>query len=211
MWIFITAINDSLKSSSFNSSHLSGRLQRSDSSFEVIDVEDNNSYTQILDNSLTKKSLRNSLLNPLQSLTQQNKDLKELLEKCINKMASIKEEKQTMLGELEEERNKCKALEEETLRLQVEITSLHKVMMYKNRWSFHFRVLYSESVWRVESLVNLANHLWFTKLKVVVTINNPLADLFSHQTFSAKAWKSKFTEHSPHQTFPLYGTYIASV
>ena len=67
------------------------------------------------------------LLNSLQPLTQQNKDLKELLEKCNEKMASIKEEKETMLKELEEERNKCSALEEEILRLQVEITSLDQV------------------------------------------------------------------------------------
>ena len=122
---FTTATNDSLQSSSFNSPCPSRILQRADSSFEVIDdIEDD---TQILNNSLAKKSLRNSLLNPLQSLTQQNKDLKELLEKCNKKMASVKEEKETMLRELEEERNKCRALEEETLRLQVEITSLHKV------------------------------------------------------------------------------------
>ena len=44
-------------------------------------------------------------------------------------------------------------------------------------------------VWQAESLVNLVNRLQFAKLKpskVVVTINNHLADLFVYQTFSAK-------------------------
>ena len=44
-------------------------------------------------------------------------------------------------------------------------------------------VPYSGKVWWVESLANLVNCLQFAKLKpskVVVTINNPLADLFIH-------------------------------
>ena len=54
----------------------------------------------------------------------------------------------------------------------------------------HMRVPYSKKVWRIESLVNLENRLQFAKLKlsklhvhVVVTINNPLGDLFIHQSF----------------------------
>ena len=41
-------------------------------------------------------------------------------------------------------------------------------------------------------MANLANHLRFAKLKpskLVVTIDNPLADLFIRQTFSAKRLK----------------------
>ena len=40
-------------------------------------------------------------------------------------------------------------------------------------------------------------------------MNNPLADLFICQTFSAKLEKSKFAKHSPHQTFLLYGIPVA--
>ena len=45
---------------------------------------------------------------------------------------------------------------------------------------------YSGKVWQGESLTNLANHLRFAKLKpskLVVTIDNPLADLLIRQTF----------------------------
>ena len=59
-------------------------------------------------------------------------------------------------------------------------------------------------------MANLANHLRFAKLKpskVVVTINNYLADLFIRQTFFSKTLeKSKFAKHFPRQTFPLYST-----
>ena len=57
--------------------------------------------------------------------------------------------------------------------------------MYQN----YTQILYRRKDWRVESLANLANRLRFAKLKpseVVVTINNPLADLFIRQTFSTK-------------------------
>ena len=61
-------------------------------------------------------------------------------------------------------------------------------------WSiFAGPVTYSRKVWWVESLMNLANHLRFTKLKPfkpVITINEPLADPFIHQTFSAKRLNS---------------------
>ena len=51
---------------------------------------------------------------------------------------------------------------------------------------------YSGKVWQVETLANLANYLQFTKLKplkVAITINKPLADLFIRQTFSIKCLK----------------------
>ena len=47
-------------------------------------------------------------------------------------------------------------------------------------------ILYSGDIWWGKSLANLVNHLQFDKLtpsKLVVTINNLLADLFIHQTF----------------------------
>ena len=57
---------------------------------------------------------------------------------------------------------------------------------------------YSGKVWQVEGLVNLVNRLRFAKLKpskVVVTINNPLADLFIRQPFFRQRFeKSKFAE-----------------
>ena len=80
----------------------------------------------------------------------------------------------------------------------------------KKGWKLEFiQISYSRKVWWVESLANLVNHLQFAKLKpskVLVTINNYLADLFIRQTFFRQALeKSKFTKHSFHQTFPLYG------
>ena len=45
--------------------------------------------------------------------------------------------------------------------------------------------------------------------KLVLTINNVLADLFIRQTFFHQTpGKSKFTKHSPRQTFLLYGTSV---
>ena len=62
--------------------------------------------------------------------------------------------------------------------------------------------MYSGKVWQVQSL---ANRLQSAKLKssqLVVTINNPLADLFICQTFFHQALeKSRFAKHSLHQTF----------
>ena len=70
---------------------------------------------------------------------------------------------------------------------------------------------YSGKVWQGESLANLANRLRFAKLKpskLVVTIDNPLADLFICQTFFCQMFeKSIFAKHSAHQTFPLCGIY----
>ena len=51
-------------------------------------------------------------------------------------------------------------------------------------------VLYSGKVWQVKGLENLTNCLQFAKLKafkVIVTINNPLADLLICHFFSPNA------------------------
>ena len=71
------------------------------------------------------------------------------------------------------------------------------------------KIPYSGKVWRGESLVNLANRLRFAKLKpskLVVTIDNPLADVFIRQTFFREMLeKGRFAKHSARQTFLLYG------
>ena len=64
-------------------------------------------------------------------------------------------------------------------------------------------------MWRVENLVNLVNRLQFTKLnppyKVVATINNPLADLFTHQAFFRQMFKkSEFTKLSHYMVGVLF-------
>ena len=70
----------------------------------------------------------------------------------------------------------------------------HKFMVFRP-WT---------TIWR-ESLAYLANRLQFTKLKsskVVVSMNNPLADLFiCHAYFHQALEKSKFAKHCPRQTF----------
>ena len=76
-------------------------------------------------NSLTP--LRTNVLNPLQDVVEQNKELKKLLEDCERKMVNVREDQDMMLQKLEKEKNKCNTLEEETLRLQLVITSLNKV------------------------------------------------------------------------------------
>ena len=45
--------------------------------------------------------------------------------------------------------------------------------------------------------------------KVVLTINNPLADQFIRQTFFCQTLK--FAKLSTRQTFPLYGNYLGHV
>ena len=65
-----------------------------------------------------------------------------------------------------------------------------------------YAIPYSKKVWPGESLANLVNRLdlQFAKLKpskLVVTIDNPLADLFIHQTFLRQTFeKSRFAKHS---------------
>ena len=71
---------------------------------------------------------------------------------------------------------------------------------------------YSGKVWQGESFADLANHLWFAKLKLVLTIKNLLADLSICQTFFCQILKkSQFTKLSPRQTFPLYGNGLLSI
>ena len=55
-----------------------------------------------------------------------------------------------------------------------------------SRYTVSAFILYSGKVWWRESLANLANRSWFAKLKpsrLVLTINNLLADLLIRQTF----------------------------
>ena len=62
-------------------------------------------------------------------------------------------------------------------------------------------------VWQGESLANLVNCPWFGKIKpskLVLTINNLLADLPTCQTFCHIFKKSKFAKLFSCQTFPLY-------
>ena len=63
-------------------------------------------------------------------------------------------------------------------------------------------------------MANLANCLRFAKLKpskLVVTIDNPLANLFIRQTFFCQTLeKSRFAKHSARNTFPLYGIHSLS-
>jgi len=115
-------MNKIVKNDSFNSLG-SPLLLRSNSSFEIL--PDENSSLQMKHNSLSP--LRTSVLNPLQDAVVQNKELKKLLEDCGRKMADVKKDQDTILKQLESEKNRCKTLEEESLRCQIEITSLHKV------------------------------------------------------------------------------------
>ena len=115
-------MNKIVKNDSFNSLG-SPLLLRSNSSFEIL--PDENSSLQMKHNSLSP--LRTSVLNPLQDAVVQNKELKKLLEDCGRKMADVKKDQDTILKQLESEKNRCKTLEEDSLRCQIEITSLHKV------------------------------------------------------------------------------------
>ena len=67
-----------------------------------------------------------------------------------------------------------------------------------------------DTVWR-ETLANLANHSWFAKLKLsklVLIINNLLADLLIHQTFFRQMLEtSQLANIFPCQSFPPYGSY----
>ena len=58
------------------------------------------------------------------------------------------------------------------------IKSLSKILLDSLVKSNSWNIPYSGKVWQVESLANLANHLQFAKLKLVVTTNNLLNDLF---------------------------------
>ena len=73
-------------------------------------------------------------------------------------------------------------------------------------------VSYNGNVWQVDwSLVNLANRRWFTKLKqskVVVTVNDPLADVFICQTFFHQMVERVNLRNILPQTFLLYSIAI---
>ena len=62
-------------------------------------------------------------------------------------------------------------------------------------------VPYGDKLWRGETLANLANRPWFTKLKLsklILIINNLLADLFIRQTFFRQMLeKSQFARFPP--------------
>ena len=81
---------------------------------------------------------------------------------------------------------------------------------HANQYFAGSELSYSKKVWQGESLANLANRLRFAKLKpskLIVTIDNPMSDLFICQTFFRQTFEnSRFTKHSACQTFPLYGT-----
>ena len=69
-------------------------------------------------------------------------------------------------------------------------------------------VQYSGKVWwQIERLANLENQeTWIKPSKLVISIDNPSADLFIHQTFFRQALENgKLVKYSLHQTFPLYG------
>ena len=94
--------------------------------------------------------------------------------------------------------------------------SLHTFAWICGLW---FKLLYSRKVWRGKSLVNLANRQWFTKLKsfkLVLTINNLLADLLIRQTlFCQILEKSQFTKLFPiklscYTVFGMHFSYISA-
>ena len=64
-------------------------------------------------------------------------------------------------------------------------------------------------------MANLANRPQFAKLKpskLVLTINNLLADVLIQQTFFRQMLEtSEFTKLSPCQTFPLYGIALSNI
>ena len=76
--------------------------------------------------------------------------------------------------------------------------SLHTFAWICGLW---FKLPYSRKVWRGKSLVNLANHQWFAKLKLfklLLTSNNLLADLLIRQTYFCQTLKkSHFTKLFP--------------
>ena len=75
----------------------------------------------------------------------------------------------------------------------------------ENNRDTKIHILYSGKVWRGESLANLANRLWFAKLKpsiLVLTIDNLLADFLIRQTFFRQMLeKSQFAKLSRYTVF----------
>ena len=86
--------------------------------------------------------------------------------------------------------------------------NFHNFHSIANRFPWLMVLQYCK-LWQRETLANLANHLWFTKLKpskLVLVINNLLADLLIRQSFFRQMLeKSQFNKISPCQTFPPYG------
>ena len=99
------------------------------------------------------------------------------------------------------------------------LTNTENSGSWHSRWCAWWKIgwwnmlLYSRKVWRVESLMNLANHSWFTKLKpskLVLAINNLwLIYMLICQTFLCQMLKnSKFAKLLCRQIFLLYGFHI---
>ena len=80
-------------------------------------------------------------------------------------------------------------------------------MIYVSR-----RVFFPTSIAHTVQREGLVNSPWFAKLKpskLVLTINNLLADLLIRQTFFRQRLEnSRFVKLSACQTFPLYGSYL---
>ena len=73
-----------------------------------------------------------------------------------------------------------------------------------------FVIPYSGKVWWVESLVNRLRFCKLKPSKVVVTINNSLADRYSYSPnfFPPNAWKEWIRQIFSPLNFPLYSTFV---
>jgi len=112
------------KSSSYSTSTPNRSLRHIDSSFEIITDD----YSMIHNSLSPATSLRSSFLGPLQKVIVQNTELTKLLQECTKKVEAVAKDRNMILQQLQAEKSKRATLEEETLRLQVEITSLHQVI-----------------------------------------------------------------------------------
>lgn len=110
-------------SSSYSTSTPNRSLLHSDNSFEIITDD----FSMIHNSLSAATSLRSSFVVPLQNVIVQNKELKKLLEECTKKVAAVTKDHEMMSQQLRTEKQKYATLEKETLRLQMEITSLHQV------------------------------------------------------------------------------------
>ena len=119
-----SSYNRGISSCSYSTSTPDHSLLHTDSSFEIITDD----YSMIHNCLSPATSLRSSFLGPLQKIIVQNTELKKLLEECTKKVATVAKDREMVSQQLQMEKNKCATLEEETLRLQVEITSLHQVI-----------------------------------------------------------------------------------
>jgi len=84
--------------------------------------------------------------------------------------------------------------------------------LYVTQFWKTLHIPYSGKVWQGESLTNLVNHPWFTKLKpskFLLTIITFWLNLFIRQTFFRQLLEtSEFAKLYPRQAFPLYSTHI---